>query len=316
MTDMEALYALCGMSVTQDDEPEPDMVRHEGTFCERIGKCLEGYKIRQMEKALAKGLDLYNLMFSDDEGATHTTSTAGRLANSKFQRVQDLEAHGYIENRAANTPSVLVQVRIGLALEVAGLDPDFSEDTGNNSVVKHELHIPSRVVDGKYQPPNIVMFEQVVNAKDGVLVAYENLSPLEANRLAGRGDFDVPELRFWSDVAFLQWKSKSTKDSELKYVLRYNVLNIHAESILTSIHLANNTETMPWPGICYDATSLEGQALLGSPNGSGVAYMLIQHKQELGHKTIEKITVFRQGNELMLLFHVVGVVKQLGEVKL
>ena len=50
--------------------------------------------------------------------------------------------------------------------------------------------------------------------------------------------------------------------------------------------------------------------MLGTPNGSSTGYLLINHKAELGHKTVEKITVFRYGrHEIMFLFRVVDVVK-------
>jgi len=38
--------------------------------------------------------------------------------------------------------------------------------------------------------------------------------------------------------------------------------------------------------------SEEGKAILGTPNGAGVAWLLIQRKQELGHRTIKDVTVF------------------------
>jgi hypothetical protein len=64
---------------------------------------------------------------------------------------------------------------------------------------------------------------------------------------------------------------------------------------------------MPWPGLSYEASSDEGQALLRSPNGLGVAMLLIQHKKQLGHKTVEKIMVFHKNNTLMMLFRIVDV---------
>jgi hypothetical protein len=48
-----------------------------------------------------------------------------------------------------------------------------------------------------------------------------------------------------------------------------------------------------------------GQALLGTPNGSSIAYMLVQHRRYLGHKIVDKITVFDHDDQLMLLFHIV-----------
>jgi hypothetical protein len=50
---------------------------------------------------------------------------------------------------------------------------------------------------------------------------------------------------------------------------------------------------------------------IGSPNGAAFAYFLMQHKAQLGHKTITKITIFRPENnddvdfvDASLCFHV------------
>lgn len=79
-------------------------------------------------------------------------------------------------------------------------------------------------------------------------------------------------------------------------------------SIIEGINLAYGRDASPWPGHSYDSASEESQALQGTPNGSSIAYMLIQHRRELGHKNVEKITVFYHKEEyLMLLFNIVDV---------
>jgi hypothetical protein len=39
-------------------------------------------------------------------------------------------------------------------------------------------------------------------------------------------------------------------------------------------------------------TTDEGKAILGSPNGRGVAFFLYQHKNILGIKTVDSVTIF------------------------
>jgi hypothetical protein len=39
----------------------------------------------------------------------------------------------------------------------------------------------------------------------------------------------------------------------------------------------------------------EAQALLGSVNGSGIGWLLIEHKQQLGIKTVKQVTLFYHG---------------------
>jgi hypothetical protein len=50
-----------------------------------------------------------------------------------------------------------------------------------------------------------------------------------------------------------------------------------------------------WPGVTFDIESEEGKAILGTPNGAGTAWLLIQRKRELGRRRIEKVTVFHAG---------------------
>jgi hypothetical protein len=41
----------------------------------------------------------------------------------------------------------------------------------------------------------------------------------------------------------------------------------------------------------------EGEVLLGSPIGATVAFLLLQHKRELGVKQVTDVTIFRDGDE-------------------
>jgi hypothetical protein len=56
-------------------------------------------------------------------------------------------------------------------------------------------------------------------------------------------------------------------------------------------------------------------ALLGSPNGAGVTYLLIQHKEGLGHKCVEKIKLIKKAGDLMDAgyLRIVFYIKNLGE---
>lgn len=94
------------------------------------------------------------------------------------------------------------------------------------------------------------------------------------------------------------------ESSELKYVFRHNVFNADTRSVIDVINQRNGTSVLERPGTTYSADSPDGNALIGTPNGSGVAYLLIQHKEQLGHKIICSVTVFRHSWSLMLLLHI------------
>jgi hypothetical protein len=326
MADLQALYHSfvdCGEVESIPVEPKP--MPRGGTFRERLSKQLQPYEMKQTDKAYWKGRALHKMMLADAKTAGQMLDARFQSAESDFQIVKDLQRFGYAEDPTIQSTAALVLIEIGLVLGSIGLDPCFvtkssfnglssvNDDShnkslpGTNIAVGHDIVLEDPVRAGQRGPSIISHFMQVVNPDNGIIVAYDNLSPTEAYRAQDRHDFTVPDLKFWSDVAFLQWKLHASEKSELKYVLRYNVLNSVTNFIIEAVGYANDCEMLPWPGVSYGTNSEEGQALLGTPNGSSVAYMLIQHKHQLGHKTVDKITVFENDFQLMLLFHIVDV---------
>lgn len=52
------------------------------------------------------------------------------------------------------------------------------------------------------------------------------------------------------------------------------------------------SSTVPyWPGVTFTMNDNEGKALLSTPLGSGLAWLLIQHKAEYGLKTAFKASI-------------------------
>ncbi|CAN9079219.1 unnamed protein product [Alternaria alternata] len=121
----------------------------------------------------------------------------------------------------------------------------------------------------------------------------------------------LPKLRYWSDVAFLQWKSLAPPTEqapipELKIVVRYAILNLDTRAvcntILASLRRRRQEKAKPgvsydkwfprWPGTTFPIASEEAKALCGTPNGTGVLWLLAQHKVGLGCKTVDKVTMF------------------------
>ncbi|KAF1920756.1 hypothetical protein BDU57DRAFT_429785, partial [Ampelomyces quisqualis] len=241
-----------------------------------------------------KGLVLHDMMLADAKGAGQMMTPPRNSAESEFQAVEDLQRFNYIMETRPSLPNILL-LRVALLLENIGIEFESCVEQEACNDINH-AH-------------NSFISHYVINPRSGIIVAVDNLSPTEANRAEGLKAESIPDLKNWSDVAFLQWKSRASETFDLKYVIRYNVLNFQTNFVVEAINFAHNYDatTVSWPGHSYDAGSQEGQALLGTPNGSSVAHMLIQHKHELGHKTIEKVTVFYREKSLMLLFHIVDV---------
>ena len=143
-------------------------------------------------------------------------------------------------------------------------------------------------------------FSQVSNPLSGVLIADSNLTRTHAAKFDDAWEEEaigLSPLRHWSDVAFLQYLSSfpepPVRPIPLNYVFRVQIQNAETSLVLNNIISKHGTFTFEfWPGITFGMDTEEGKAILGTPNGCGVAWMLIQHKKAFGEKNIEKVTLF------------------------
>lgn len=256
-----------------------------------LSHSLENYVFSRFQNMHQKGRTLHSMMLADDVTAGGMMSPPRKSAESRFVNTRDLAKWGYSTDMTEeNLPSAYIRwSEISLLLEILGFESSFSEDS-NNHVFEHD-HLATDSC-----------FYQVINPVEGLMVAYCLFSPASSDRKV------KPKLKFYSDVAWVQWSLRAQKESNLKYVLQYDVSNSYTIAVVKTINYKNGTNVLDWPGTTYDAGSTEGQALIGTPNGSGIAYLLIQHKAGLGHKTIDAITVFDWDEDLMMLFHIKDVV--------
>lgn len=98
----------------------------------------------------------------------------------------------------------------------------------------------------------------------------------------------------------------STSPSGLRYILRANVNNPDTTYIIEQIQGQAPEGHLPLD-IFPTGTSFDWfLALLGTPNGAGSLYLLLDHKRALGFKTIKKISLFAAGPGLAghMLFEV------------
>jgi hypothetical protein len=82
-----------------------------------------------------------------------------------------------------------------------------------------------------------------------------------------------------------------------KHILVDTIDNAKTKDIISYIkanYLKKALSLPVWPGVSYVPGDDPFYALLGSPNGYGAAWFLIQHKAQFGLYTISKITVYSQ----------------------
>ena len=75
-------------------------------------------------------------------------------------------------------------------------------------------------------------------------------------------------------------------------MVSYNVLNPSALEVAKFVMAANNQRLGPWPGLRLEGGSADADAILGTPNGYGSAWIVINRLALVGIKRVSEIFVF------------------------
>ena len=98
----------------------------------------------------------------------------------------------------------------------------------------------------------------------------------------------------------------SQQRADLKAVIRYNIVGDDQKTLIRDALISDGVQDgipPPWPGHTFaapehpDEDGSAWEAMVGSPNVLGVAWMLIQHAHDLGDKVIHSITVWDRMQE-------------------
>jgi hypothetical protein len=133
----------------------------------------------------------------------------------------------------------------------------------------------------------------VMNPGKGMMLAENNVSPWEETRNDNQRQ---PPLTRWSDVNFLLWEQATRTKKELrgiKYLIRYHIVNTDTQNMINEALDSTGAILSHYPGTVFPMTSEAGQAIMGTPNGGGVAWFLVDHKNQLGVKEVESVRVFK-----------------------
>ncbi|KAI4172110.1 MAG: hypothetical protein LQ343_003758 [Gyalolechia ehrenbergii] len=97
----------------------------------------------------------------------------------------------------------------------------------------------------------------------------------------------VPPLNRQSDAMWAVWKTISRTPNDLRYIGRNGIINDDTKGIMNDIFSKGPTgQPVRWPGLTFGIDTEEGQALLGTPNGLAVAYILMDRAKELGRRKV------------------------------
>jgi hypothetical protein len=245
-------------------------------------------------EAVSKGQKLLAMMRANDRDAGHMMNPPRFSAESDFLDQEALNRWGY--RRTYSTLTLLSTHFLRVALEALDM---YGKDMELNGQELSFEHLVDTGHGDMVYPFSKALFASTINREYGILIAEANFGPRD--RWEGAGVPILPLLQHWSDVAYLQWTPPycQPNNTELNYVLRSSIRNHNTVLLVQHImrdYRHSTNQTASWlpsgpRGLNFDVNTEQAEALLGTPNGSGVAWLLIQHKGPLGHKVAEKITL-------------------------
>ncbi|KAI5922254.1 hypothetical protein F4810DRAFT_289123 [Camillea tinctor] len=147
-----------------------------------------------------------------------------------------------------------------------------------------------------------------INAEAGVIIADKNISPRNSDRYYP--GMLLPAVKQWSEAAFGQWEqtcSDRGQDlSNVRYIIRSWITNAETQDhVFRALRNLGITEVPTFANRrTFDRESQEPDeerraneingfyAILGTPNGSGGAFLLATHKDKLGVKRFRSVTLW------------------------
>ncbi|KAJ9200983.1 hypothetical protein DTO164E3_3732 [Paecilomyces variotii] len=239
------------------------------------------------DDAIEKGYVLSCAMDDTVDGAAHYMPKNVPV-NSQFVQYSDLAAWGWSSSSGDENENFIVKA-FQKDLTSIDINPD------NFIMVKLD-HDQPRTVDEQEYPPSGGRYYNFYNTQDGAIIVANMNSPEDsADHKLPR----YPKCARWSDVTFLQWQQIAGQNiGNLKHVFYSAVTNDDTLELMATA-LDKEEEwyyESEYDGLAKGKSFLPGQeqyeALLYSPNIRGLAWLLIQHKPQLGIRRISKITIF------------------------
>ncbi|KAJ8110057.1 hypothetical protein OPT61_g6997 [Boeremia exigua] len=163
----------------------------------------------------------------------------------------------------------------------------------------------SYVIEGKlYHATDAAHFFSM-SVRTGVIVGLDLSGPeVSAERIWGWKPTpdQLPKLRNLSDLFWAYWSwihsAAGARVNNLNKYIVYSIQNPQTDQIIArALRSINKDDVEVWPGQYFSTKSEQGLALLGSPIGATIGYLLMQHKKELGDKYVAGVRILRNDDQ-------------------
>ncbi|KAF2097652.1 hypothetical protein NA57DRAFT_77904 [Rhizodiscina lignyota] len=264
-----------------DDEPSEDSA-------DQIQNWTEEKKDQLWTASFEKGAALQCVAKESKEDARKLLDAwkVNSPLDSQYTSYNDLDKNGWVtEDEAKTDPETLKREVGGDALKAIGVDLTRLQSIAT-------LHL-GMTDEWEHEGTN-AYYNAEYDALNGVIIVTEARSP-EYMVKEGRAPHGaaVPDMKHWSDITFLEWAHVAgSRVAGLSNILHMDVDNPESVWIAEKV-IGGDGLPEEWAKAKEISPSTqEGQALLGSPNGGGVGWLLAQHKDALGKKAVRGIKVF------------------------
>ncbi|KAF2403549.1 hypothetical protein EJ06DRAFT_553829 [Trichodelitschia bisporula] len=209
--------------------------------------------------------------------------------------------------------------------EYDGLRRDLSmskEYPPNVGAIAAHAHDWVNASDGANVPHTGAYYGVILNWESGLIFAGASMSPIGravTDPAAAVPLWQWPPIAHWSDVVWYMWDEMGQafgggNINRLQWIIRDGIADDDTRRVIREIEAAHG-RVGTWENgkQTYMPGSSEGMALLGTPQGRGVALLLIDHKHLMGPKYVSSITIFStdpQYNENSLLFGIADLLPQ------
>lgn len=178
----------------------------------------------------------------------------------------------------------------------------FPTDVQKN--IQYDLEqLRNVTLDGTNYKSSGGFYSNVMNT-DGGIFALQNFSPRargasQVPPLDGSPGHELVPLQTWADVAFLEWTDACKGDEKcikgLTMVTKCHT-NSNATMQIGSQALGGPEKWGVWPGQSFNKDSQQFAALMSTPVGRGVAWLLLTHREQLGWKDVESVDLWAGAN--------------------
>ncbi|KAK3203143.1 hypothetical protein GRF29_112g307935 [Pseudopithomyces chartarum] len=262
------------------------------------------------DKAVCKGHLLLKMMAGTDSEAGQLLTPPIASVRSRFQSISDFPNWGYDlkKDRIKNPKCDMGSTKDGFGLErvlsAIGVTHNqawvcvrttHGNPEGTPGLDEQQYHNPD---SNTIQRVSGAWYQHAINDIDGVLIIAKQYSPKYSAQYR-RPPVDPSQFPtlMSSDISYLNWfLSRPPTVNPLRYIITWSVTNDLTQRLIFSAmggFDAPDRGMRPFPYLTFDPNSNEGAAIMGSPNGVGVGYLLARHKAELGTLTVKRIHVFR-----------------------